>query len=110
MDILAKLKALDEQRSKIVEEAKAEALQEAHKAIAALNSLGFHYSLKEGNGPQRVGSPKTEGTKRQSKDIACPICNFKTSPLHDGRAHRRQQTKKPFTAAELTERGLAKVD
>jgi hypothetical protein len=110
MDILAKLKDLDDQRSKIVEEAKAEALRNLHEAITALNSLGFHYTLKEGSGPQRVGSPKTEGAKRQSKDIACPICHFKTSPLHDGRAHRSQATKKPFTASELTDRGLAKVD
>jgi len=110
MDTLAKLRALDEQRSKIVEEAKTEALQEVHKAIAALNALGFHYTLKEGSGAQRVGSPKTEGVKRQSKDVPCPICHFKTNPLHDGRAHRKQQTKKPFTAAELTEKGLEKVD
>jgi hypothetical protein len=110
MDILAKLKDLDDQRSKIVEEAKAEALRNLHEAIAALNSLGFHYTLKEGSGPQKVGTSKPEGIKRQTKDADCPICHFKTSPLHDGRAHRSQPTKKPFTAAELTEKGLAKVD
>jgi hypothetical protein len=110
MDILAKLKALDDERSKIVEEAKAEALQNVHQAVAALNTLGFHYTLKEGSGPHRVGPSNPEGVKRQTKDADCPICHFKTSPLHDGRAHRSQATKKPFTVAELTEKDLAKVD
>ena len=34
---------------------------------------------------------------------------FKTTPHHDGRMHRSQKSKKPFTAEELMARHLAKV-
>jgi len=106
MSVLEKLKALDEQRSKLLEGAKAEALDKANKAIEELNALGFHYILtEEGSGRGK----KASGIRRPMKDEACPICKFKTSPLHDGRAHRSQEKKKPFTQAELAEKGLTIV-
>ena len=37
------------------------------------------------------------------------ITGFKTDPPHDGRNHRQQKTKKPFTADELAERKMKKV-
>ena len=114
MSVLDKLKALDEERAKLLEGAKKEALEAAHKAVATLNELGFQYRLVEG--PQRAPRAATEasraedGPRRQARDVPCPICEFKTEPHHDGRAHRSQrEPKRPFTEEELTEKGLKKV-
>jgi hypothetical protein len=110
MSVLDELKALDAKRAELLEGAKKEALDKAEKAVAELNELGFHYSLAEGEAraPRKAG--RTEGVKRQSRDAPCPICHFKTDPHHDGRAHRSQETKKPFTGAELTKWGYKKVE
>jgi hypothetical protein len=116
--VLEKLKALDAQRAQLLEGAKKEALENAEKAVAELNELGFHYTLTEGASAPSTTSParaarksssKSQGTKRQKKDVPCPICYFKTTPPHDGRMHRSQKTKKPFSVEELMERHLAKV-
>jgi hypothetical protein len=111
--VLEKLKALDAQRAQLLEGAKKEALENAEKAVAALNELGFHYTLVEGastaspaRAPRKTAS---QATKRQARDVPCPICHFKTTPHHDGRMHRSQKTKKPFTVEELMEKGLTKV-
>ena len=105
-----KLKALDAQRAQLLEGAKKEALDKAEKAVAELNELGFDYNLVEGpstaRGPRRAAS---QAPKRQARDLPCPICEFKTTPHHDGRMHRSQKTKKPFTVEELMEKGLTKV-
>lgn len=112
-----RLKALNEERDKLLEAAKTEALEQAEKAIAELNELGFHYSLVEGpvRAPRKTGTeapkPQTrDAPKPQTRDAPCPICKFKTDPHHDGRAHRSQKTKKPFTVAELAKLGLTKVE
>ena len=115
--VLEKLKALDEQRAQLLDDAKKEALDNAEKAVAELNGLGFHYTLTEGaTSPARApraprkASSKAQAPKRQARDLPCPICHFKTSPHHDGRMHRSQKTKKPFTVEELMERHLTKVE
>jgi hypothetical protein len=112
---LEKLKALDEQRAQLLEGAKKEALDNAERAVADLNELGFHYSLVEGasstspaRAPRKTSS-QAQAPKRQARDLPCPICHFKTTPHHDGRMHRSQKTKKPFTVEELMERQLTKV-
>jgi hypothetical protein len=112
--VLEKLKALDAQRTQLLEDAKKEALDNAEKAVAELNELGFHYTLTEGASASTPRAPrkpasKTEAPKRQARDLPCPICHFKTTPHHDGRLHRSQKTKKPFSVEELMERHLAKV-
>jgi hypothetical protein len=94
--------------------AKKEALDKAEKAVAELNELGFHYSITEGASPSfsETRAPRkasSEAPKRQARDLPCPICRFKTTPHHDGRMHRSQKTKKPFTVEELMEKHLAKV-
>jgi hypothetical protein len=109
--VLEKLKALDAQRAQLLDDAKKEALDNAEKAVAALNELGFHYSLtasaaSPAKAPRKASS---QAPKRQARDLPCPICHFKTAPHHDGRMHRSQKTKKPFTVEELTEKGLTKV-
>jgi hypothetical protein len=110
MSVLEKLKDLDAQRTQLLEDAKKEALDKAEKAVAELNELGFNYRLVEGaltaRAPRKAAS---EAPKRQARDLPCQICKFKTTPHHDGRAHRSQKTKKPFTVEELMEKGLTKV-
>jgi hypothetical protein len=80
VSVLERLKALDEQRAKLLDDAKQEALGNAQKAVDELNQLGFAYSLSEGSsasrGPRKASS-KAEGVKRQPRDLPCPICNFK---------------------------------
>ena len=112
--VLEKLKALDAQRAQLLDDAKKEALDNAEKAVAELNELGFHYTLTEGPSasPASARAPRkasSQAPKRQARDLPCPICEFKTSPHHDGRMHRSQKTKKPFSVEELMEKHLAKV-
>jgi hypothetical protein len=110
--VLEKLKALDAQRTQLLDDAKKEALETAEKAVAELNELGFHYSLTEGASTPRAPrkpSSQAQAPKRQARDLPCPICHFKTTPHHDGRMHRSQKTKKPFSVEELMEKHLAKV-
>ena len=106
--VLEKLKALDAQRAQLLDDAKKEALDNAEKAVAELNELGFHYSLVEGaSSHQRHRAPRkasSQAPKRQARDLPCPICHFKTTPHHDGRMHRSQKTKKPFSVEELMEK------
>jgi hypothetical protein len=113
--VLEKLKALDAQRAELLDDAKKEALDNAEKAVAELNELGFHYSLTEGatttptaRAPRKPSS-QAQAPKRQRRDLPCPICHFKTTPHHDGRMHRSQKNKKPFSVEELMEKHLAKV-
>ena len=111
--VLEKLKALDAQRAQLLEGAKKEALNNAERAVAELNELGFHYTLTEGaSTASQARAPRkseSQAPKRQARDLPCPICHFKTTPHHDGRMHRSQKAKKPFTVEELMERHLAKV-
>ena len=112
--VLEKLKALDAQRATLLDGAKKEALENAEKAVSELNELGFHYSLVEGASvsPLPARAPRkaaSQAPKRQARDLPCPICNFKTTPHHDGRMHRSQKAKKPFTVEELMEKHLTKV-
>jgi hypothetical protein len=109
--VLEKLKALDAQRTQLLEGAKKEALENAEKAVAELNELGFHYTLTEGATAARASRKAgADPSKRQARDLPCPICHFKTMPHHDGRMHRSQKTKKPFTVEELMEKHLGKVE
>jgi len=110
MSVIEKIRALDEQRTKLLEGAKKEALDDAHKAIAELKELGFDYELVE-HGMRKRAPSKTasDAPKRQISDKECDICHFKTSPPHDGRKHRGQKPKKPFTLEELMEKKLAKL-
>jgi hypothetical protein len=110
---LEKLKALDVQRAQLLEGAKKEALDNAERAVAELNELGFHYTLTEGAttaSPARAPrKASAQAPKRQARDAPCPICEFKTTPHHDGRMHRSQKTKNAFSVEELMEKGLTKV-
>jgi DNA-binding protein H-NS len=63
-------------------------------------------AASKSNGRKKAG---TAVKAKRAKVVACAICDFQTTPPHDGRAHRYQKKKAPLTAAELTEKGLAKV-
>jgi hypothetical protein len=100
---------LEAQLETKTERAKAEALEKANAAIGFLRELGIDNEtiLKELGFKGRASAQKSnEG--RPSKDEPCPICNFRTDPAHDGRAHRSQTKKKAFSTEELQEKGLAK--
>lgn len=105
--VLARLKKLDAEREKLLGDAKAEALAKAEAALKELNDLGFSYRLVEGS--QRVPAAKASGKRSGPSDQPCPICQFKTDPPHDGRAHRSQKDKKPFTPEELEAKGFTMV-
>jgi len=99
-----RIKQLDQERSQLVATAKKEALAKAQGAISDLTALGFTYELVDkGDGAMRKAL-------RRRGDAICPVCKFKTSPPHDARRHRGQgKRKRQFTAGELREFGLEKV-
>jgi hypothetical protein len=103
---IQRIKDLDAERAGIFEQAKEEALEKAKAAVAELNALGLNYTLTGGGKAAKAGSGKG---KRAIKAAACPICEFQTTPPHDGRTHRSQKKKGPFSAAELKEKGLVKT-
>lgn len=63
----------------------------AHRTIAALRQLGYHYELVE----------KSNATTNKSCIRNCSICKDVTDPPHDARAHKHQVDKQPFTPQEL---------
>jgi hypothetical protein len=103
---IQRIKDLDAERASIFDNAKEEALEKVKAAVAELNALGLNYALTRGGKAAKAGSAKG---KRTIKAAACPICGFQTAPPHDGRTHRNQKKKAPFSAAELKEKGLMKV-
>lgn len=106
--VISKIRELEAQKAKLVDEAKAEALATVNGGIADLQELGFEYHLVEGAMRRATPSGERKGT-RTVKDEPCPICGWKTNPPHDRRSHRTQEPKRPFTAAELAAKGLTKV-
>ena len=68
-----------------------------------LEDLGFR---------ARAKTPKEKAKSNENivpGDEPCPICHFRTDPPHNGRNHRGQAKKKPFTPEELEEKGLTKL-
>jgi hypothetical protein len=109
--IIEKIKKLDDERAKLLESAKADALARAEEAINELTALGFDYELVE---PARATARKPRTARKGSAPDhhpkgTCPICEYATSPPHDKRSHRAQTKKKPFTDAELSEKGMKMV-
>lgn len=109
---LQQIKKLDEERAKLLESAKADALTRAKEAVNELTALGFAYELVE---PTPETAPRKTRTARKAAAPdhrpkgTCPICEYATKPPHDKRSHRAQTRKKPFTDAELAERNLVIV-
>ena len=84
--VLEKLKALDAQRAQLLDDAKKEALDNAEKAVAELNELGFHYTLTEGASastalpPERRAKPPISSSKAPAKRPALPDLQFQNDP------------------------------
>jgi hypothetical protein len=108
---IEKIKKLDDERAKLLESAKADALARAEEAISDLTALGFEFELVEpARGTVRKPSNARKGSAPDHHPKgACPICEFATNPPHDKRSHRGQTKKKPFTDAELAEKGMKMV-
>ena len=82
-------------------DAKQELLDTIQVHIKELETMGLSYRLVSG------GSRGT-GTRQRNPERPCPVCKFSTTPPHDARSHRGQDTKKAFTAAELRELDMTK--
>jgi hypothetical protein len=106
---IARIKELNQERAGLISSGKKEALDRAKVALDDLKALGFTYRLVEGT---NAITPAVRNRKRvrQVMDTPCPVCKFKTNPLHDARKHRGQgKRKRAFTPAELKEFGLQKA-
>ena len=108
---LQQIKKLDEERAKLLESAKADALARAEEAINELTALGFDYELAE---PARATARETRTVHKglvpdHHPKGTCPICEYATKPPHDKRSHKSQQKKRPFTADELDQRSLVRA-
>ena len=107
---IEEIKELKARMESMTEQAKAEALDKANEAIGVLRELGLNNDtiLKQLGFKGRAAAKESrEGSA--PKDEPCPICHFRTAPPHDGRSHRGQSKKKPFTAEELEQKALTKV-
>jgi len=107
-----RIRQLDKQRNQIIQAEKGRALEQANRAIAALNSMGFSYHLVDGahRPAKRNAIRRKANGKGRVRDAACPICNFRTAAPHDARKHRGQgKRKRPFTPNELADLGLKKA-
>jgi hypothetical protein len=82
LGVLEELKALDEERAKILTRAKLAALEKAEDAIAELKRLGFHYSLIE-----NAGTEMAKGSRNE-----------------------RPQASAPFTEADVKDKGRAGIE
>ena len=81
--VLDQIRKLDEQKAKLLGDAKAEALIAAEAAIAALNELGFQYRLVEGGG-SKPATTRTPGTRRTG--IRDEVLDFVKNKAGIGRA------------------------
>jgi hypothetical protein len=108
---IEEIKELKAQLESKTEQAKTEALDRANEAIGFLRELGIDNDtiLKELGFRGRAKAQESREGSPPKEDVPCPICNFRTDPPHDGRSHRGQTKKKPFTSEELEQKGLTKV-
>jgi hypothetical protein len=111
--VIDEIRELKAQVDSKTEQAKAEALQSAREAIDFLRELGFdNDSILKDLGFRARSAPKAPKTKdgeTRPEDNPCPICIFRTDPPHNGRSHRGQSKKRPFTLEELEEKGMTRV-
>jgi hypothetical protein len=114
--VIDEIKELKAELQSKTEQAKTEALETAREAIDFLRELGIDddtilkdLGFRARGAPKAPKTPKAKDGRKGPKDEPCPVCNFQTEPLHDGRSHRGQNKKKPLTAEELEEKGLTKV-
>lgn len=102
--ILDEIKKLEGRKQEAIKQLVAERDAKVKEYNDALAELGYKDEDEEPE-PTAV----KEKRQRKAPEGPCPICNFATEPAHDGRKHRQQNPKGPFTAAELAKFGLKKV-
>jgi hypothetical protein len=107
---IEEIKELKARLESITEQAKTEALDKASEAIGFLRELGLDNDriLKE-LGFRGRAKDRENREAMPPEEEPCPICSFRTDPPHDGRSHRGQSKKKPFTTENLEEKGLTKL-
>ena len=106
--VIDQIRALEEQRSALITDAKDQALEVIHTQIDTLRELGFEYELSAKSGKRTKPATRTRKPTGHPQG-ECPICGFETDPPHDARHHRGQEPKRPFTDLELAERGFTKL-
>jgi hypothetical protein len=110
--VIEEIKELKAQLSSKTEQARTEAIQKATEAIAVLRDLGDNDNtiIKELGLKGEVKKTKAKSESKPTEEASCTVCNFETEPPHDGRSHRGQNKKKPFTVEELEAKGLTKIE
>lgn len=63
-NVLDRIRELDAEKTRLMDEAKATALANAQAAIAELNELGFNYRLTEGGTAPRAPRAQSSGGRR----------------------------------------------
>jgi hypothetical protein len=108
-DPIARIRELDAERTKLLDEAKKDALARAQHAISDLNAIGFAYKLTQVSAGRKAVGRKATGYI--PADTPCKICGFRTSPPHDARKHRfsSKAKKRAFNAKELANMGMRRV-
>jgi hypothetical protein len=108
---IEEIKELKAQLQSRTETVRTEALQKANEAICVLRDLGIDDNtiLKDLGCKGGAKAQKIKDGRTGPKDEPCPMCHFRTDPPHDGRSHRGQTKKKPFTAEQLEEKGLTRI-
>jgi hypothetical protein len=110
--VLKQLESLEDQKAKLLGEAKDEILDRIHEDLNALEEFGFKYKLvqvKKRRNQKAAPRKAAKSKRRRVSNAPCPICGFSTDRPHDARTHRWQEPKAPFTKAELKERGLRRI-
>jgi hypothetical protein len=96
-NIVNRIEALDKERAELIKK-----LADARSALNAQFNKWIPESIAA------VGA-KVKGKREAKPGEPCKICGFATQPAHDGRKHRAQEIKKPFTSDELEAAGMVRV-
>jgi hypothetical protein len=98
-NIVNRIEALDKERAELIK-----------KLADARSALNEQFNKWIPESIATVGTNVRSKVKREVKPgTPCQICGFATQPAHDGRKHRAQETKKPFTSGELEQANMVRV-
>jgi hypothetical protein len=98
-NIVNRIETLDKERAELIK-----------KLADARSALNEQFNKWIPESIAAVGASVKSKAKREAKPgEPCKICGFATDPAHDGRKHRAQETKKPFTSDELEAAGMVRV-
>ena len=105
------LERLEKRREQLRAELRSDAEAKLKESVANFNKLdlGVSYGLHQIIAGGRGKTASKKGARTVNAERACPICGFRTVPPHDGRTHRAQKQKRPFTASELSAIGMKKA-